>query len=82
MIKLTTNLNSSGQRLLTVKCGSSRAFSLQTNNNIRAAHNCDNNILANCAINRAKVLKQVRDYVEQFGTKSQREVIKLYLSDI
>lgn len=71
-IQLTTKYDANGNRVLTVKCGSARAFSLQVNGNLPITKGCDNNILANDAYNRARVISEVKGYVSQYGTPTQK----------
>jgi hypothetical protein len=74
-IQLSTKYDTSGNRVLVCKVGTKRAFSVQTCGNLPIAHKCDNNILANCAHNRARVISELRAYVSQYGTKAQKETL-------
>ena len=71
-IQLSTKYDVNGNRVLVCKVGTKRAFSLQTNGNLPVASSCDNNILANDAYNRARVISEVKGYVSQYGTPTQK----------
>lgn len=76
-IQLSKKLNTNGNRVLVCKVGTKRTFSVQTNGNLPIASSCDNNTLANCATNRARVISELKGYVSQYGTATQKEALGL-----
>jgi hypothetical protein len=74
-IQLSTKYDKNGNRVLVCKVGTKRAFRVQTNGNLPIAHNCDNSTLANCAFNRGRVIGELKAYVDQYGTKKQKEAL-------
>jgi hypothetical protein len=74
-IQLSTKYDVNGNRVLVCKVGTKRAFSVRTAQNLPIAHKCDNNILTNCAHNRARVIAELKIYVSQYGTATQKAAL-------
>ena len=75
LIQLKKKLTVNGNRVLSCKVGTRRAFAVEVDGNLPVAAGCDNNTLANCAFNRARVIAELRAYVAKYGTKAQKEAL-------
>lgn len=66
-MKLTLKMHKNGYKILSVKIGKNKSFSIATNGNLPTTHQEGVGPYTK---------KEVINYIEQFGTKQQKEIVK------